>query len=442
MTAQTRTAPDGGGLRMDVAGPCRRFAEPGAGGAPVIYGLGMPFQVSPTEIAVQMNRRPCGVPVVDIEDGSDLFIAGSVEALSTAAPIAFLRNEPAVHPRTGRELIMVKYPAAGGFVPLGARLADGRPHPHAGTGFSLGIALGYPADHSVRRPEREPDTIQRFELLQHAYEGSRFGILSREPVEGPDLFPGWVVHRQALGGAIPSGEDLLFCHVAMRPGAKRQTGVARWRRGPRGWRPGDFVPVSPPDNSSEPSLVRDLDGALLVCVRTGEWEDHSHFRVFRSTDEGASWSLCVDDPGMRGQSPVSIGVTLDGRPFLAANPYRRDCVDNLGRTARNGWMREDLQLFLLTDDRRHVRIPFHVFDARARFGPAREDPGGHVNFWYVDHPLGGVFRLADGRWHGLMAFRVGDLIEVVSDAQPPDPAGCWIGELESGGVPRPPWSFG
>jgi hypothetical protein len=428
-------------LRMTISGPRLRTVALDTAGQRLHYGLGMVSQISPTQIAVQVNRRPCGVPVVDLEDGCDLFVVDAPEALASAAPMALLRNEPARHPATGEDLIMVKYPAAGGFIPWGARKPDGTPHPHAGTGFALSIALGYPADHSETRPESRKDQYLRFELQQHRFDGVRFEIVSREPVACDELLAGWYVHRQALGNAIPSGDDLLFCHVAREPGQRRRTGVSRWSRGPNGWRPGPFTPVTPPDDSFEPSILRDLDGSLLVCVRTGQWENNHHFQVFRSTDEGKTWSAAIDDPWMRCASPVSILATRDGRPFLAANPYRREHVDNLGRQGYSSWMREDLEFFPLTDDRRHVRIPTHVFDARALFGPVRQDPGRHINFWYVDHPLGGVFRLGDGRWHALVGFRVCDLWEICTDALPTEPAGYWLEEVLSEGQDRPPWRF-
>ncbi len=432
----------GGGLRMTFSGPRRRLAERAEPGAQAIYGLGMVFQVSPTEIAVELNRRPCAMPVVDLEDGADLFIVDALDRIGSADAVPFLRNEPGRHPSTGAALVMVKYPAAGGFVPRGALLPDGRPHPHAGTGFALGIVLGYPADHSIRRPEGAGDVIQRFELVQFGYDGARIDVTARDPLEGGDLFAGWTVHRQALGNAIPSGEDLIFSHVAMRPGEKRVAGVSRWRRSGGRWWPSEFVPVTPPENPYEPSMVRDLDGSLLLCVRTGLPQTKGHFQVYRSADEGRSWALSVDDPDMRCPSPVSILTTVDGRPMLAGNPFRRDYADNEGRMGHSAWMREEVDLWLLTDDRRHVRIPCRAFDARARLGPVRQDPARHINFWYVDHPVGGVFRLGDGRWRCLLGFRVCDLWDVVTGAPPAAASGFWMEEIAGGGPARPAWRFG
>jgi hypothetical protein len=53
------------------------------------------------------------------------------------------RNTIVDDPAAGEKRVFVAFPEIGGFIPLGARRADGTPHPHAGTGFSLGRSLGY-----------------------------------------------------------------------------------------------------------------------------------------------------------------------------------------------------------------------------------------------------------------------------------------------------------
>jgi hypothetical protein len=189
--------------------------------------------------------------------------------------------------------------------------------------------------------------------------------------------------------------------------------------------------------------VRDTDGSLLVAVRPRAWEVADHFRVFRSTDDGATWRKHLDDPAMRAHSPVALSRTVSGWPILLANPLRRTCRRSDGAVMHASWMREDLQAFALTEDRGHVATPHHLFDARQMFGSARQSTGGHPNFWYVDHPAAGVFRLGDGRWHGLVPFRVCDLWEVCTDAAPADPSGFWLEELSEPGetATSGPWRF-
>lgn len=66
-----------------------------------------------------MNLRLCGVPAIDMEAGSDAIVfrfARSDHSGGRAMPLD--RNESARDPKTGAELVMVKYPMMGGFVPV------------------------------------------------------------------------------------------------------------------------------------------------------------------------------------------------------------------------------------------------------------------------------------------------------------------------------------
>lgn len=429
-------------LSMTVPGPVVTEPFDSAPGRRLRYGLATIWQVSPTEIAVQVNRRPCCIPVVDLEDGSDLFVTDRIEGLKTARPQPLLRNREGVHPRSGAPLILVHYPVTGGFVPLGAKRADGTPHPHAGTGFGVGVVLGYPADHSVARPEGAGDVHQYLVLQQYRYDGARFEVQVSADIPCDELLPGWWLHRHALGPAVADGDDLLFAHVTRRDGGPAVPGVARWRRGANGWAPDDYQVAGGIENVCEPSLVRDTDGALLMAVRPLTWEVADHFTVLRSADGGRTWELRVNDPAMRAHSPVVLAATANGHPVLFANPLRRTCIRGDGTMLHAAWMREDLHAFPLTDDRRHVQTPSVLLDARQRLGPARQKEGGHPNFWYLDHPIAGTFRLGDGAWHVLVPFRVGELWEVCTDAPPTEASGCWIGELHGDDdAPRPPWVF-
>lgn len=137
-----------------------------------------------------------------------------------------------------------------------------------------------------------------------------------------------------------------------------------------------------------------------------------------------------------------LNVTADGQPYLAGNPIRRRYWDHQGRQCNPAWMREDLFLWPLNDDRSGVVLPTNVFDARRDFDMARS-PQDAMNFWFIDHPIGGAYRLADGRWHSLLGFRVCDMLEVQTDAAPTDPTGYWLEELTPTHpqAERPAWLF-
>ena len=63
--------------------------------------------------------------------------------------------------------------------------------------------------------------------------------------------------------------------------------------------------------------------------------------------------------------------------------------------------------------------------------------------WYADHPNSTVVRLADGRLHGVICFRVCGAAEVIWHALPSPQTGAWIEEiLESPKAkPVPIWRF-
>ena len=65
-----------------------------------------------------------------------------------------------------------KFPATGAFVPLGAKLDDGSPHPAAGTGFALSATATFSGD----RSEMLKDGDQWIEFLQLRWDGSKLAV--------------------------------------------------------------------------------------------------------------------------------------------------------------------------------------------------------------------------------------------------------------------------
>lgn len=403
-----------------------------------VYGMGVPMQVSQTQVAIIANLRLCGVPAIDMEAGSDAIVFDSLAQLRAERAVPLDRSERARDPRTGSEIVLVKYPMTGGFVPLGARLADGRPHPHAGTGFGLGQTLGFPADHSVKQPANLPDILRYFDLVQLRLVDGRLVIESTTRLAPDQIVPGWSVSNRPINQGVQDGEDLLTGFVAAPEGGLvHGAGVCRWSRGHDGWRPVQYTPVTPLDTSFEPSLIRDRDGALLLSVRGFGIEgvpreevaklDESLkgcFRVFRSVD-GKQWTEHLKVDRIRPWSPVVMGQTVGGGVFLAANERAEPWPAVRGNTLPDARMREKLALWPLSDDRRSVGTPTRVVDAVALWGRA---PSALT--WYLDHPISAVVRLADGKPRTLLCFRVCDSAEVVSDAPPTKQTGLWVEEVD------------
>lgn len=441
-----------------------------------VYGYGSFLQVAPTRLAALVNRRVVGEAVVDFEDGTDALLCDSPDRLDPRTAIALSRSEELRHPRTGERLFTRCIMLTGGFVPLGALLPDGRPHPAAGTGFVFGGHGTCEADPRPHRSNAHGGHGFR-ELIQIRYDGQSLSVVDRLRFQD-GILPGFLRLNHGLSNAIPDGEDLLTGVSAgpVAPGAEpgspciptqhphgggtlgRNVGICfcRWRYGSQGWRPAEVVPVGGPDLAMEPCLVRDADGSLLMSARgkglreppgsvhDGLENTYEHFRVYRSTDSGRTWASVLHLPRMRNATPVVLGRSAGGRPFITANPYQAG-KDSQGRTIPSTHWRNKLGLWPLTADRTGVLTPLRLLDADRQFGPARQGIGEGMafdNIWKLDHCLANVVRAADGRWRCVLSFRVSDAAVNSGGADPADQAGFWTGEVEvSGEQPIPTWQF-
>ena len=315
------------------------------------------MQVSPTEVGMLVNIRNSGVPVVDHENGWDFIVFDALDQIRPERATKGLRQHNEIHPRSGRELTMVHHLAHGGFVPLGAKLPDGTPHPHAGTGFGISVVRGYPADNSIVNAHVAPDIHSYRRLVQFRYDGQNFEMTRIDDLRIDQFLPRWDLTNRGYSTALCDGEDLLFGAVggpadevtsvglsgAMGDGedlicgsvgrratvdkpeefaeGQRGSGLSRWRYGENGWRPVEFTPVGGFDSSFEPTLLRDRNGSLLLCTRAGRKDVYHHFRVYRSPITARTGKQSSTCPTMRAASPVSILQTVQGQPFLAANPW-------------------------------------------------------------------------------------------------------------------------
>jgi hypothetical protein len=147
---------------------------------------------------------------------------------------------------------------------------------------------------------------------------------------------------------------------------------------------------------------------------------------------------------MRNATPVILNRTADGRPYLAANPYETG-PDSKGRTILSTSRRRALCFWPLTTDRSGVNDAICVLDADRCFGPPRAIMNQHMshdNLWMLDHPIGNVCRLADGRWHALQCFRVTDKAVSFGGAGAAEQSGAWVEEVSDGAeTPTPVWRF-
>ncbi|MBF0244448.1 MAG: exo-alpha-sialidase [Planctomycetes bacterium] len=398
-------------------------------GAAAVYGCGFILQLSSTQAALFLNLRISGVRMLDFEGGSDVIIFNAIGELRAERALPLTRNEIREHPETGRPMIMVKYPVSGGFVPLGAKLKDGRDHPHAGTGFGLVTAVGFPEDRSIYSPSEQEGAWSYQELHQYRFDGERFSIESVEKLDTKEMPAGMRIINSGCSPAIPSGEDLLF-GVA---GGRQSTGVAlsRWSYGTRGWAPVSLSSIDGEEGSYEPSLVRCRDGSIVATSRNarkisgkGVLSVDHRVCIYKSKDEGRSWCRIGDKEHLRSSTPLCLNQLADGSCFVAANPERYHSVMESHKTFDSGEMREALVLYPLDEETGKPGEALMAMDCNERFGPS---PG--ASMWRVDHPFGACVRLADGAVHSLLCMRICERLEVEWDAPATPQSACWIGKV-------------
>ncbi len=408
------------------------------------YGLTFPFQVSSDTAAIFCNLR--GQSGHDFEIGTDVFLFRNLSGLQEREAIPISRNHEETNPHSdppGRPAIMVKYPVRGGFVPLGALLEDGSPHPHAGTGFGCSQVIAWTPDRKGVYPEDQREDYM--EVYQLAYDGRRFEVTATARLRFGRLLDGAVLSNPGITTAIPDGEDLLFAMGGQIEQA-RGSGLTRWRRGQEGWRPVSWTPITGPDNAFEPSVVRDRDDKLLFCARGGRAPDYNDVRVWQSTGADAPWKKVIHVRGVVSTAPIAINTSRSGDPYVASNLYsvleepmvpgHRYPRDEQGNTRLGGWLRERLAFWPLDQERRGLETPLLVRHCAGDFGPA---PSGFT--WGVDHPSAHTVRLADGQWHDVIGMRICDLGEVLRGEAPSPHTGAYLEEVLTGGESRPRWRF-
>ena len=390
------------------------------------YGLGFPFQVAPRLAGLFCNIRKEGTDDIDFEIGSDVILFDDLADIRADRAIPLSRYEMDVRPVIGNTVTR-KGPVLGGFVPFGAKLEDGSPHPHAGTGFGMCWAIVHALDQNGNFDYR--DYIERYaELFQFAYDGKDFKVLNKERVDSETLLSDWKLVGNFITNAIHDGRDLLYVMVAKTRDIV-VAGVTRWQYGENRWRPVSFVPVTGNEATwSEPSLIRDVDGSLLLSARSSYSPPDStiafDIAVWRSTDNGRTWKQVIYRNKCRSRSPVSINQAADGTAFMVANlPPLMRRRDILGYWPVNT-SRTDLEELCIARD------------ARGQFGPA---PSG--SWWRIDHPTSAIVRLADGKWHSVLVYRIVDNGEVEGDADPTPQTGCYLEEVLCKGRAIPVWQF-
>lgn len=427
-----------------------------------LYQVGLPFQVSSTQAALFCNVREALAQGVDFEAGNDVIVFGQMSDIATATPVPLNRNHAEPNPKTtpaGKPATMVKYPTRGGFVPLGAKMSDGTPHPAAGTGFGLSMVQAWKVLTDGPPPYLQngysgAESYSYWEFQQFAFDGTTFRVTATERVGLDQILPGWTIPNGGLTNAIPDGTDLLVTLVGkvskVDASGVRASGSGimrmRWEKGQ--WRPAAFTLTPGSQGLFEPSLVRDTDGSLLFSGRGGGGPEHRNdVRIWRSKDQGETWALMIEVKGLVSAAPITLNQAADGTPFITANPKSampgpRDPLTlaaKEGRPVEAGQnTRSTLHLWPLKEDRSGLADPILVRDCRTDFGPP---DGGSKWTWRADHPSAMTVRLADGQWHTVLGVRVQDYREIKEAMAPTPHTGMHVHEVRSTGTPHAVWKF-
>ncbi|MFA6133167.1 MAG: hypothetical protein WC869_04015 [Phycisphaerae bacterium] len=406
----------------------RTARQPEATRFTVVYNMGMLFQLDKTHCLLAAGLEEQGG--ADLCVGTQGFVVQKLSDLASAQPIPLLTPEENYQPQTSSEKgYLMKGGAIGGFVPLDAVMADGKPHPAAGTGMIIGVCVAYTADrlnpiHAA--PQWDGNTYWSdwemfIEIVQLRWDGQTLSVTGREQVrdilgvEGPSTpFSGFILKD---GGLIaPFGfKDSKFR-------------VVRFDWDGKAWTPSAMgKPFAATARESEPCLQRQGD-RYLVSTRG---EDPKG-RMYVSSD-GMNFEPLFD--WKNHYVPRILNKGLDGSLYLATN-------------TGPGFLRNPLLVFPLEGD--HFGQPVIVHDQDG----VRDDKSDKIPF--VDHAMASNVFL-EGRWRHLLFYRVcdlkertfygfqKDLIQKFQGGKGPIPmrptSGLYCAEIEYDKVVDPPFRF-
>ena len=383
-------------------------------GETLVHSTATPFRIDRGSVGFWCGLNKAQSGLLDHAAGSDLiWWTGGLDSPATQR-LAVWRNSIEPHPLTGKNALMMKFPAGGGFVPPDHLLSDGRPHPGAGTGFAMCHVVAVPLEvfEDSNRAENgtwgRGETVYRcLEVRQIRFEAGAFTISEARRHHFDEMFPGWLVQNGPLGSAVVDGSELVW-PVACVPDprgaldrfdAKGSIGLSRWGFRDGAWSIHSLVPIAADFCGYEPSIIRDKNGRFSLTARiTGAPESWDKFGipVWNSTDGGAHWQEAFRAERHRANSPVTIGATASGRPFILGNLM----VGGMNQRSL-GYSRELLALWLLRPDGSGLESAQILRCGQLDFGPAPTQHG-----WKIDHPISTVVEDADGREVCLLTYRV------------------------------------
>jgi len=347
---------------------------------PVSYELGSCFQLDRNHCMLVCNMDEQGGP--DLCIGNDAFVFEKLSDIRPEKAIIINRSETNYH-SPGREGVsfLAKYPVSGFFVPRGALMPDGKPHPGAGSGLLMSICVAYAADRSdpttagkVESNWKSWDTVVEF--IQVQWDGKKLKV--GEPVKT----------REILGQKLfdsPFGQltQLDTGFVGACQLESNTLHAVRFDWDGKKWAPTRVGPAFTQTGVEFEPTIQRQGNRYLISTRD---DKIPKVRIYAS-DDGLNYKFLFESPNH--YVPRALNKGLDGSIYLATNPGP-------------GFLRNPLMAYPLTDNA--FGEPTIIHDQ----GGIRNDKGDTIPF--VDHgQAANVF--LEGRWRHFIFFRVCDLKE-------------------------------
>jgi hypothetical protein len=347
----------------------------------VSYELAFCTQLDETHALIIVNLDEQGGG--DLCVGNDGFVFEHISDIREENAIVINRVDPNFRMKNGEKGYLAKFPGPIGFIPLGAKLADGRDHPAAGTGFFLSGCIAKEEKQAAHEPETP------YELIQLRWDGESLtvspGVLIEELL-GLELNGG-----TAITNACPQGESLL-----LPAGVADKICIFQFDWNGQEWAatkhgepfvtvpgkpgmPGEEFKISA--GEIEPSLQRHGDRFLLYT------RGNDYFGRLYESEDGFNFRLVLTRPNHT--VPQILNQGLDGEYYVATNPGP-------------GMIRNPLLAYPVQGDGWGEALT--IYDQEG----IRGDDGDKIPF--IDHCISSNIFL-EGRWRHLVFFRVCDLKE-------------------------------
>jgi hypothetical protein len=314
----------------------------------------------------------------DCAAGADGFIFNDLPDIQADKAIRLSRPSKVQLP-SGQDAFLLSYLGFGGFVPLGAVMKDGSPHPAAGTGFTIATLLLYSED----KAKYLSDQRALYEITDFKWDGKNLTFRSR------------YISNEECGGRQLSNvclSSIAFEAGFMLPLCYTGDGICasyfEYDQSICGWRMAKIGPPFCADavNESESSIVKhglnyyifsrsNDPGRLYV---SGDGFKYSLFRQF---------DIGVTDPY---SAPMILNQGLDGSLYIGTNLKNR---------IRNPVVAYPL---LLPEGKLLEPVILHDEDGIREWGKPRMP--------MVDHPISKNILLA-GKWKHIILYRVCDYRE-------------------------------